>query len=327
MVSIIVPVYKCECTVSKCIESILAQTYTDIEVLLIDDGTPDSSGLICDEYAKKEPRIRVIHQENRGVSATRNRGIELAKGEYIQFVDSDDYIAVDMVEKLVKAIEMNQTDCVICGRTELKDDDEVRIKGVDAAKVAITNMYRECPQLFQDYLINSPWNKLFKREFISTLYDSTLSLGEDLLFNLEYFRNIQTVSFIKDSLYYYVIQESGLARRFRREQLQVAERIYEESLRFIQENNMGKAAEADVATIFMRRIFYGSYELFVCKELTTKEKKDMVSYWMNRESIHNALGNCRWSTRVQRIFGRLLQSKKLHLVIGFLTLKKWARNR
>ena len=98
MVSIIVPIYNVEQYISKCIESILAQTYRDFELILVDDGSPDNCGKICDEYAKQDSRVHVIHQENSGLSAARNAGIDDAKGEYIMFVDSDDFITDNMLE-------------------------------------------------------------------------------------------------------------------------------------------------------------------------------------------------------------------------------------
>ena len=105
LISVIVPVYNVEKYLAKCIDSIIAQTYTNLEILLVDDGATDSSGAICDEYAQKESRIRVIHKENGGLSDARNRGIAEARGEYLGFIDSDDYIDVDMYELLYNLIQ------------------------------------------------------------------------------------------------------------------------------------------------------------------------------------------------------------------------------
>ena len=99
-ISIIVPVYKVEKYLKKCVDSILAQTFSDFELILVDDGSPDNSGRICDDYAKKDARVRVVHKQNGGLSSARNAGIEVAKGKYLGFVDSDDYIAEDMYELL-----------------------------------------------------------------------------------------------------------------------------------------------------------------------------------------------------------------------------------
>ncbi len=114
-ISIIVPVYKVEPYLRKCVDSILAQTFTDFEVILVDDGSPDNSGKICDEYASKDSRVRVIHKENGGLSSARNAGIDVARGKYLGFVDSDDYIEKDMYELLYDNIVKEQADLSICG--------------------------------------------------------------------------------------------------------------------------------------------------------------------------------------------------------------------
>ena len=114
-ISIIVPVYKVEQYLYRCLDSIVAQTFTDWECLLIDDGSPDDSGAICDEYAEKDSRFRVIHQKNSGVSAARNAGLAVARGEWIGFVDSDDWIEPDFCKTLLVAIEQTGKDCATCG--------------------------------------------------------------------------------------------------------------------------------------------------------------------------------------------------------------------
>ncbi|MBA1325633.1 glycosyltransferase [Enterococcus faecium] len=108
--SIIVPVYKVEKYLRKCVDSILAQTFTDFEVILVDDGSPDNSGKICDEYAEKDNRVRVIHKENGGLSSARNAGIDVARGKYLGFVDSDDYIDEDMYEILYENLKIHDAD-------------------------------------------------------------------------------------------------------------------------------------------------------------------------------------------------------------------------
>ena len=114
-ISIIVPVYKVEKYLKKCVDSILAQTFTDFELILVDDGSPDDSGKICEEYAEKDARVRVLHKENGGLSSARNAGIEVAKGKYLGFIDSDDYIAEDMYELLYNTIIKEDADLSICG--------------------------------------------------------------------------------------------------------------------------------------------------------------------------------------------------------------------
>ena len=114
-ISVIVPVYNCEKYIGKCIESILNQTFKDLELILIDDGSADESGKICDEYKIQDKRVKVIHEKNSGVSIARNVGINVAKGKYIGFVDSDDYLAPDMYESLYENLMKSHADVAICG--------------------------------------------------------------------------------------------------------------------------------------------------------------------------------------------------------------------
>ena len=127
-ISVIVPVYKVEPYIRKCVDSILGQTFSDIQVILVDDGSPDQCGKICDEYAKQDSRVHVIHQENKGVSAARNAGISLAKGEYIMLVDSDDFITENMLEKMHDCIAESGSDIVICGINTFLDGEETEDK-------------------------------------------------------------------------------------------------------------------------------------------------------------------------------------------------------
>ena len=114
-ISVIIPVYKVEEYLDRCVQSVLAQTHEDMEVLLVDDGSPDNCGALCDGYAKKDSRVRAIHRENGGLSAARNTGLDAASGDYILFVDGDDYIAPDMAETLLAALESTGADAAVCG--------------------------------------------------------------------------------------------------------------------------------------------------------------------------------------------------------------------
>ena len=144
MISVIVPVYKVEPYLNQCVESILCQTYSDLEILLVDDGSPDRCGQICDEYAKQDCRVKVFHTRNEGLSAARNLGLQNAKGEYIGFVDSDDWIEPEMYEVLLKRLEETESNVCICGfyqepGTYEKDfqPDEAVYQDVDALKALL----------------------------------------------------------------------------------------------------------------------------------------------------------------------------------------------
>ncbi len=197
MISIIVPIYNSEKWLKKCIESLISQTYTDIEIILINDGSKDNSLEICREYEAKDSRIVVIDKENGGVSKARNEGIKKANGEYIQFVDSDDYIEKDACEKLVSAIEGQ--DMAICGLKVWKGEKLLRTPHLEDEKCILRE---NIDVYFKLRKINlGPCNKLYKKSIIKKLFREDLSLGEDTVFVLDYMRNVEKIRVIADCLY------------------------------------------------------------------------------------------------------------------------------
>jgi len=190
-VSIIVPVYKAEKCISKCVESLIFQSLKDIEIILVDDGSPDNSGIICDEYAKKDGRLRVIHKENGGVSSARNRGIEEATGEYILFVDSDDWVEPDYAEALYNTKQRYPNYEVLCGFRTVSDYEGTFVSENRFSKNEEDIVsFKRYMELMGAVLVQSPWNKLYRAAVIKNdnlRFDESLSLGEDVLFNLSYY--------------------------------------------------------------------------------------------------------------------------------------------
>lgn len=181
MISIIVPVYRVESYLSRCVDSLLAQTYTDLEIILIDDGSPDNSSVICDEYARQDARIRVIHQENAGLSAARNVGMRIASGEYIGFVDSDDYVAPQMYEKLLLAIERHHSDIAMCGCRIVSEDGS--FIGSDKFEEMTEYHSNEIITKFILPLKTASWNKLYRASSIKGVeFPYGRIHGEDLVF-------------------------------------------------------------------------------------------------------------------------------------------------
>lgn len=163
-ISIIVPVYNVEKYLEKCVRSILAQTFTDFELILVDDGSPDSSGAMCDQFAEQDQRVKVIHKENGGLSDARNAGIEIATGEYLGFVDSDDYIADDMYELLYTNIVKEDADLSICGIYDVyegKEPVEKQQQYIVLDKVAAMKMILEAKVVSVHAV-----NKLYKKKFL-----------------------------------------------------------------------------------------------------------------------------------------------------------------
>lgn len=201
MVSIIVPIYNTERFLKECLESILNQTYTEIELLLIDDGSSDSSGKICDTYAKIDSRIRVVHQENRGASAARNRGMDLSQGEYIIFVDADDVVGPHMVERYVNTLESTEADICISEHTGKFEDifnPAIQRPTIFSAKDALHNT------LALGRSNMGPVTKIIRRSVLKDLrFFNNIKIGEDVLFNVQLFTSVEKIAYLPEFHYYY----------------------------------------------------------------------------------------------------------------------------
>lgn len=168
LISIIIPVYKVEKYLEKCIESVLNQTYKKLQIILVDDGSPDNCGDICDRYAKMDERIEVIHKENGGLSDARNAGLKVVRGEYIGFIDSDDYVSKEMFENMYNTLISNNADVSICNFYTVIDDKNI-IKNEDNG-IEIYNKLEILKEVLLDKKIQSyAWNKLYKKELFKDI--------------------------------------------------------------------------------------------------------------------------------------------------------------
>ena len=216
-VSIIVPVYNAEKTLGRCVESILGQEFSDLEVLLVDDGSTDGSGALCDGFAQRDPRVRVIHKENTGVSDTRNQGLALARGEYLQFLDSDDWITSDATKALVRAAREHECDLVISDFYRVVGE-RVAHKG-DIQEDAVLSREEYAAHMMErpaDFYYGVLWNKLYRREIVERYHlrmNPDISWCEDFMFNLEYIRHASTFYALQVPIYYYVKTKGSLANQ------------------------------------------------------------------------------------------------------------------
>ncbi len=214
LVSIIVPVYNAEKYLKRCVDSILAQDYPHFELLLMDDGSSDGSGEICDAYAKADARVRVVHKENSGVSDTRNQALDLAKGTYVQFLDSDDWIVPEATRLLVQAMEDNKCDMVISDFYRVAGDRLARKGDIEEKRVLNRQEFAACMiENPADFYYGVLWNKLYRRRIIEEhqiRMDVSISWCEDFLFNLEYIRHASTFFALQVPLYYYVKRKGSL---------------------------------------------------------------------------------------------------------------------
>ena len=214
MVSMIVPVYNSEKTLSRCIDSILNQTYRDFELILLNAGSTHTSGEICDAYANKASRVRVVHQESTALSHTSNRGIDLARGEYLQFLDSDDWITPDATALFVRTATEQQCDMVISQFYRVIGEHVSQKGAIDEDGLMDRSTYaNHMMQKPADFYYGVLWNKFYKRSIITEhrlRMDQSISWCEDFMFNLEYVRHTQTIYAMKVPVYYYVKTKGSL---------------------------------------------------------------------------------------------------------------------
>lgn len=212
LLSIIIPVYNVESYLRRCIDSVIVQGIDDdVELLLIDDGSKDSSGEICDEYASKYDWIHVFHIPNGGVGNARNYGIDRASGEYLMFIDSDDFLEQGMYQSIKTALETHSADCYIYGYKSYPNgcDGHCLPTGFYSEQEELANLY---VKLKRNYLLFTPINKLFRADIVNMnkiRFDNQLHYYEDYLFNLSYFRFVRSVYTIGGIFYNYVQHEGG----------------------------------------------------------------------------------------------------------------------
>lgn len=246
IISIIVPIYNVEQFLHCCIDSILAQTFTDWELLLIDDGSPDRSGDICDEYAKKDTRIRVFHKENGGVSSARNLGLDNAQGEWVTFIDADDYILPDFIKGLYKPIEDGEcVDFVHGGCCNVKNGEIVSVN-----------------QSYDNYIGDNPGyvfrmfrgltvSKLFSLENVNhsvdgrpLRFDEKMKIAEDMAFTMDYLFSVKRYAFVEETGYCYRVDNMSSATKAKRNvkyeiELHSFRHLYKSTISYINRYNIG----------------------------------------------------------------------------------------
>lgn len=290
--SIIVPIYKVEKYLSRCIDSILAQTLQGIEIILVDDGSPDNSGQICDEYAEKYEEIHVIHQENAGVSSARNAGIAIAKGEYIGFVDPDDFICPEMMERLYMSLTENQADIAGCGFYSVHQKNEERMvcpaslpTGCYERDVLI---HQVAAHIFGDETVLYPkktqgyiWLYLYKKKIISenniAFYSQKEYNHEDELFLLDYFCYAERICFLDEPLYCYCIYDTSLNHGYCAELWEMNRALVDKFWEF--------AEKLDVVEQYNRLIVSTKYDFALAGVFNECKTDCSRSFWQSVKKI------------------------------------------
>ena len=228
LISVIIPVYKVEKYLCRCVDSVLEQTYTNMEIILVDDGSPDNCPVMCDEYARQDSRVKVIHQENAGLSGARNAGIDMAQGQWLAFVDSDDYLAADFLERLYQACVDTGSSLSVC-RWEY-----VRGETIPEHGTGETRVYTGREMLANFYVPDGAyfvvaWNKLYRKELFEDIRYPLGRIHEDEATTYRIYDKVKKAAYVDRSLYGYFVTPVSITRGFNPKRMDwvtaVAERL------------------------------------------------------------------------------------------------------
>lgn len=217
LISVIIPVYNVEPYLHQCLDSVLSSTHTNLQVILVNDGSPDNCGSICDAYADRDQRVMVIHKENEGLSEARNSGLAVAKGEYVAFVDSDDIVSSTLFATLLWAIELTNADISACEHTRT-DEQMAFLSPPPADCLKVIDGVDRCLQVFSGepstraitWTDPMVWNKLYRKEKIISTFKKECVPAEDMQFNWEYAKNCNKMVIVPQALYYWRINADSI---------------------------------------------------------------------------------------------------------------------
>lgn len=274
MISIVVPVYNAARYLERCIRSLVEQTYTDLDIILVDDGSKDSSLQLCNEWAERDERIKVISQINQGVSAARNMGITNAKGTYIMLLDSDDWYAPNACEKMMSLMERNNADCVVCGLNQTHG--YIWAPKFDKEYASVESFKKDFAYWLNTELLSSSVNKIYLRDKIKELYPLNMFYGEDLVFVLNYLKHCERIVFIQDPLYQHeVFNYSSLTHTFVPERFVDLESIQRSVLAFA-----GDERDKSLYYKYVRDAVRCIRMWYKNKYIPYSEKKNVVKQWI-----------------------------------------------
>ena len=292
LITIIIPVYNTGTLLSRCLDSIKNQTYSNLEILIIDDGSTDDSAQICAEYCKHDNRFRYIYQENAGVSKARNNGLSIARGNYINFCDSDDWIEAQYIEELYNGIVKTNSDIAICGY-KMTDGTSVfqTVKPSELKSMTTAEFANSFWEYHDGVFINIQTNKLFKRELIKSGFKAGMTCGEDMYFNLEYMKNTERVAIVPSSGYFYYKQPTREVKYKKNDAAQCIE--YSECVKgflsqFLAESDYSNEYEAFLCGNMCRDVFS------IAQSQRFREAKRHISEFIQRKEFKDALNNNAW---------------------------------
>jgi len=346
-VSIIVPIYNVEKYLAECIESLCSQTLEDIEIILVDDGSPDNSGAICDEYAQKDTRIKVIHKKNAGVSAARNDGLSIATGDYVIFVDSDDYVPVDAYEKMYAKASEEGADVVLADLYQVKGDKEIYAQFFKESFMTDdrqfidglieANFYHTyCPMPPESgpaFGYGGPTTKLVNRNLLKNnnieFDPSVKGIFDDIIYSAYVFAAAQSVAYITEPVYYYRLLETSITQTYKANMPEINEAIFKSWKVFLDKYDKENKYERMYSANVVRRLEQIVDRYFFSANNPKKHGEIMkeLSYTLREEPYKTAVNRVEYKKLIRRhkvlvVFARMKSASLLWMLYGMKRVVK-----
>ncbi len=310
-VSVIVPIYNVARYLPTCLHALINQTYPHLEIILVDDGSPDACPQLCDAWAQKDPRVKVLHQTNGGLSNARNAGLAVATGQYVYFCDPDDYVDPTLIERLYYAIQGREL--AIGGYRIINNDHVVaeynlqELVGQDTATILSTLIHR--------WDFGLAWNKLYRRDLIDHPFDETFKVREDLLFNVEYFANVKTIAIVPTVLYSYLKRGDSLTATVKHVPFAQLVRVHTKFLTQLTQKNLTTVIPHQNAAFLKSLICL--FKPYTKQKLTTDARKELLAC-LDDSVTQAALANCAPQGVAEKLFIYLLRKKQIRLLLWLI---------
>lgn len=325
LISIIIPVYNVEEYLERCLESIINQTYKNLEIIIVDDGSTDNSGNIADMYSKKDKRIKVVHKQNEGLGLTRNAGMRIAKGKYIAFIDSDDYIELDTYEKMHEELINKNVDAVLCNFKRLTHENKIKCncnnlkdKTYSREEIEKYILPSICGSKKVNILLGSACCNLYKKDIIEKnkiiFFNERDYVSEDYIFNLMYFNNCKSVQTLEANFYTYCENKNSLTQIYNPKKREKYINLYNAMKKEVKFNKKQSIMALDTLYIEkMRFEIIQEVNLNPNKKQIRKNIKEICGNKKLREILKKYNG--KFMTRKQKIFTILMKYRMIELLI------------
>ena len=340
VVSVVLPIYNVEKYLNRCVKSVVNQSYKNLEIILVDDGSPDNCPVLCEDWAKKDSRIKVVHKENAGLGYARNTGIENATGEYICFFDRDDYIALDAIEKAYSLAVKEKSDIVVFGFCNVKSNGETG-KAVIPKTGKVTYSGNEIQDVFLADLIGpdikngtqtnlwmSAWASMYSLDTIKKASWKFVSereiISEDIYSLLEFYKYVNKVSVLSEALYFYCENAGSLTHTYKKDRYSKIKEFYNACYQLIENNGYGAAVLDRIAYPYLSNTI-AALKMIILSDASQNVKKQEIKGIVDDEHLQTVLRRTNYDKEkiTRKLLLDLMKSKQYRLC--YLLLKMKAR--